>query len=237
MAVRNIERSGVHFEVHRTYGRWCTESKGLVSSDSEDGEAFRKQISEYIQNHDNENKDHGLELGYRYTNSSVIAYPDDSSAAPEWKAKAYVPSTWPGARAPHVFLTAQSNTSIFDLFGEGPEFTVVDFTDEGLHLRRFEPALIAANIPHRLVHLPNERHAREVWERDVVIVRPDDHIAWRCSSNQSETCDPEAVLTIITGKQASSKRENTNIKSESLFTRTIGHVDQEKVEMLGKFQT
>ena len=215
VAIRNIERSGVHWDVHATYVRWCTESKALVSSNSEQGEALRKQIMEHVRSHDNENKDHGIEFGYRYNDSPVIISREDHTKEPLWTEKAYIPSTWPGARAPHVFLE-DGKTSIFDLFGKGAQFTMVDFTHEGRHLAHFKSVFASSNTPCKLVHLPEEQNARTVWERDAVIVRPDDHVAWRCSPDSRLDYDPGTVLSIITGQTASLKREQAREWCEDL---------------------
>src|SRR5262249_17160380 len=44
----------------------------------------------------------GAELGYRYVGSPVI-WPEPADG-PEHNLMAYVPTTWPGARLPHVWL-------------------------------------------------------------------------------------------------------------------------------------
>jgi hypothetical protein len=43
----------------------------------------------------------GAELGYRYVNSPVIC---DIPGGPEHLFRTYKPTTWPGARLPHVWL-------------------------------------------------------------------------------------------------------------------------------------
>ena len=40
---------------------------------------------------------------------------DEEVEEPEWSVREHVPSTWPGVRAPHVFLKDEK-TSIFDFF-------------------------------------------------------------------------------------------------------------------------
>jgi hypothetical protein len=44
----------------------------------------------------------GLNFGYFYDNSPIIAY--DNGRAPEYSMAAYTPSTVPGCRAPHAWL-------------------------------------------------------------------------------------------------------------------------------------
>jgi hypothetical protein len=41
--------------------------------------------------------------------------------------------------------------------------------------------------------------AREIYDRDLVLVRPDLHVAWR---GNSAPADPQAIAATITGKAA-----------------------------------
>ena len=114
----------------------------------------------------------GIELGYRYENSPICV--DDGTPAPELDHGLYVPSTWPGARAPHLWL--RDGRSILDLFGKG--FTLLD-----LSLRRADTSAFAeiaekTGVPLQVVPLAENR-AREIYERSFVLVRPDGHVAWR----------------------------------------------------------
>jgi hypothetical protein len=134
-------------------------------------------------------------LGYRYT-SPIILQDEDAADAPglEDEVTKYVPTTWPGGRPPHVFLT-DGKTSIFDRFGTG--FSLVDFTSSGELGKTFSAVSNELAIPLKVVHLPQERHARDMWERDVVLVRPDGHVAWRSSLSEEITLGVEAVATIL----------------------------------------
>lgn len=140
-------------------------------------------------------------LGYRYT-SPIIVQDGDGSTAPtsDDEVTKYVPTSWPGGRPPHVFL-ADGKTSIFDKFGKG--FSLVDFTSNGDLGKTFSAVSNELAVPLQVVHLPLERHARDLWERDVVLVRPDGHVAWRSSRSGGQNVDTEAVATIL--KQASGK--------------------------------
>jgi hypothetical protein len=82
----------------------------------------------------------------------------------------------PVARAPHVF-PSDGKTSIFDLYG--PDFTIVDFIAAGAASEEFIAVANKLSIPITMAHLPNETHCRAIWERDVVLVRPDGFVAWR----------------------------------------------------------
>ncbi|KAH0845670.1 2,4-dichlorophenol 6-monooxygenase [Fonsecaea pedrosoi] len=252
VAARNIERSGVHWSQHTFYKELVDKTGDAVIAKTAEGDDVRRQIAEYIVAHDGENKDHGIEMGYRYNGSPVI-FADDAGTTtePEWSPERYVPSTWPGARAPHVFLK-DGDTSVFDLFGSGKEYSLVDFTPQGRYIGVFESEAKKMGVPLKTIHLPDEPHVRAVWERDAVLVRPDDHVAWRCSQSAGEDdekkLDVQQILAVVVGKGSSSSSTTTVISSggnqddalarvkENGFTSTVGNVDHDKVEALGEFQ-
>ncbi|KPI37044.1 Tetracenomycin polyketide synthesis hydroxylase TcmG [Cyphellophora attinorum] len=151
VAARNLERSGVHHTVHATYQQWCLRAPSASTSQNEEGRSLRDRIAAHVAQNDGENTDHGIELGYRYNGSGVIVT-DDASQEPAWTPKEYVPSTWPGARAPHVYLS-DGKTSIFDKFGTGPAFTLVDFSADGKYAQSFERAARSARVPLEVVRL------------------------------------------------------------------------------------
>jgi hypothetical protein len=243
VAERNIEHSGVHWTVQTTWWGWCATPS--ITSQAQDGKELRARIADYVLQHDGENKDQGIELGYRYTGSPVIVA-DEEGKEPPWEKSHYIPSTWPGARAPHVFLK-DGKTSIFDLFGTGREYSLVDFTNDGRYIRRFAPVAKKLSIPLKTIHLHEEEHARAIWERDAVLVRPDDHVAWRAklggTAQELEGLEVENVLLVAVGQQgyghangAAGAHHDASKPEERAFTGTVGNVNQETVEMRAAFQ-
>lgn len=191
VAERNVVRSGVHMGFHRIRTEWVRNASNpsLVATDSQEGAELRERIIRHIEENDREHKDLGIEMDYRFPDSSVIV-PEQNRAIkePEWRPETYAPSTWPGHRAPNVMLS-DGQTSIFDFYGL--EFTLVDFSPQGHALNPFEAAAMQVNVPLTLVHLPAESHARQIWERDAVLVRPDGYVAWRAPADMN--CVPERV--------------------------------------------
>jgi hypothetical protein len=238
IAARNIERSGVHFGVHMEYWGWVRENPGLTSSDTNEGKNLRKNIAAQVQTHDGENKDHGIELGYRYNGSPVVIGEDGNE--PKWTYKDYIPSTWPGARAPHVFLS-DGKISIHDLFGEGNQYTLVDFTPNGHYVRPFETVAKKMGVPLKIVHLPDETHVQRIWEREAVLVRPDDHVAWRAEGVEEVSGEvAEEVLHVATGKRRSKTSPvpmaNGASQAEGQKFTSVGVEEHGKVEDLAAFQ-
>lgn len=201
VADRNVHMSGVHGMVHRTYVEWVHgEGQDTVISTDEKGESLRDRIRSHVLTNDGENKCLGVEMGYRNFPSPIVLQGTDDLETPEWNEKNYIPSTSPGARAPHVFLR-DGDTSIHDLLGF--DYSLVDFTTEGNFASRFKDAASHLGIPITAVHLPNEQHARDIWERDVVLVRPDLHVAWRLNKGVTSLSDDATkdILLTAVGKK------------------------------------
>ena len=63
----------------------------------------------------------GAELGYRYDDSPLIAA--EPGEGPEYKFMEYTPTTWPGARLPHMWL--DDGTAMQDRIGYGHGYTLL----------------------------------------------------------------------------------------------------------------
>jgi 2-polyprenyl-6-methoxyphenol hydroxylase-like FAD-dependent oxidoreductase len=127
----------------------------------------------------------GVELGYRYAESPLVM--GEHAGAPDLAV--YEPSAEPGARLPHVWL--DDGTALHDHLGDG--FTV-------LRLAEVDPdplvrALRARGAPVDVLTV-DEPYVRKVYDADVLLVRPDLHVAWR---GTSEPEDSERVATTATG--------------------------------------
>src|SRR5690606_27736424 len=81
----------------------------------------------------------------------------------------YLPCGRPGHRAPHVWL--DDGSSLFDRFGQG-------FTLLRLGASATDVAPPSALMPLHDLAL-DDVQARELYGADYVLVRPDQHIAWR----------------------------------------------------------
>ncbi|KAF5541292.1 FAD binding domain-containing protein [Fusarium mexicanum] len=236
IAIQNIERSGVHFKVHQDYVGWVTEAgPELILSQSIQAKELKERIHHHVQEHAGENQDHGIEMGYRYNNSPIILRPGDASKEPQWSHRNYIASTWPGSRAPHLFLS-DGKTSIFDHFGQG--FTLVDFSQDGKWAARFTETAKHIGIQLKPVHLPQETTARKVWGRDAVLIRPDDFVSWRASEEGYEE-DIEHILRVAAGYKASDVDGTAHVIQDVKtkgFTSTVGNVKQDGIKLTAAFQ-
>lgn len=113
----------------------------------------------------------GIHFGYRYDASPIVWHSE--GPAPRWEWHRITPTTWPGGRAPSLFLP--DGTALFDHFGR--ELTLVDCSGTGAGEALVSEAA-QRGIP--LSHLPiDDPGVRKAWEYDLVLVRPDHHVAWR----------------------------------------------------------
>ncbi len=113
----------------------------------------------------------GLNFGYYYDNSPIIAY--DGEQQPEYSMADFTPSTVPGCRVPHLWL--DNGRSLYDEMGDGYTLLRLDFSAEA------EPLIAAAavkGVPLKIVEIPSAE-ASKVFDRKLVLSRPDQHVAWR----------------------------------------------------------
>ena len=157
----------------------------LLEEDSEEGNRLREKAREAIlrtRAKEFQYDSAGIELGYCY-DDSPICVPDGTPPPPADHA-IYVPTTWPGARAPHVWL--RDGRSTLDLFGRG--FTLLVLASKITDIAAFASAAEKVGLPLEVVTL-DEPKVREVFERPLVLVRPDGHVAWRGGSVPANAAD------------------------------------------------
>jgi 2-polyprenyl-6-methoxyphenol hydroxylase-like FAD-dependent oxidoreductase len=132
-----------------------------------------------------------IKLGICYDRSPVI-WPDGTPPAPA--SGRYIPSTRPGTRAPHAWL--DDGRSTLDLFGDG--FTLLRLGNDPPLADPLAQAAACRGVPLHVVTLPDPEIA-EMYDRSLVLVRPDGHVAWRDDSCPQ---DPLSVIDRIRGKSA-----------------------------------
>ena len=208
VAERNVARSAVHFQVHAglkdLLARGGSDPRH-VDDDTEEATETRLRVEEYYLKHDGENKDFGIEMGYRY--KSHIIVPDAKemgSTEPVWTPSDYTPTTWPGSRPPHVFLS--NGRAIFDEFGR--DWTLITFYEASRAFRDFQTAATRLSIPLKILLLPQETLARRLYERNLVLIRPDQHVAWRADKLEFEE-EAEDILRTVTGRAESHVRKDS----------------------------
>ena len=143
-----------------------------ILDDTPEGAETRRRVGAYMHEATRmEWENLGVVLGYRY-DSSPICVPDGSAPTPDQRS-VYVPTSQAGHRAPHAWLP--DGRSTLDLFGRS--FVLLRFPGAP-----DASALVAAakerGLPLEVVEIPDQDIAR-LYERKLVLVRPDGHSAWR----------------------------------------------------------
>ena len=137
-----------------------------IEDDTPAGEAARRRAGEYYAAHGRaEFNIPGITFGGRYDGSPAIV--SDGTVPPPERANEYVASACPGGRPPHLWLP--DGRSLYDLFGF--EWTLLAFKPTKLALQWL-----------KVVQLENAQ-ARELYGADLVLIRPDQMVAWRGNSD------------------------------------------------------
>ncbi|MEO7404587.1 MAG: FAD-dependent oxidoreductase [Burkholderiales bacterium] len=132
----------------------------------------------------------GIHFGMFYGASPVIA--GDGSPPPPDQWDAYTPTATPGARAPHVWLNA--DTALFDRFGR--DFTLLRLgSGRSIDTDSIEVVAAKRGMPLAVVDI-DSAEARDVYDCDLVLIRPDQHVAWRGNAVPG---DAQALLARVTG--------------------------------------
>ena len=177
----------------------------------EEGERIRTALREAIAFKQYEFNAHGVEMNQRYEGQAVVP---DGTPEPDFaqdRELYYAPTTWPGARLPHVWLVEEGEddlVSTLDIVGQG-RFTVLT----GINGRKWAEAAerVGRSLGIELAaHVigPGERYfdtfgewatIREIAEDGCLLVRPDQHVAWR-SMAMGADCEREltdALLSVL----------------------------------------
>ena len=142
-----------------------------IALDTPAGAAARKEMGESILTKQRKKFiTDGIALGYRYAPSPIVC-PDGTDEPPN-DISAYYPTSWPGARAPHAWI--KDGQSTLDLFGRG--FTLMRFG--AADCSGLERAFAERGVPLDVTAISNPEIAA-LYERELVLVRPDGHVAWR----------------------------------------------------------
>lgn len=120
----------------------------------------------------------GVTFDERYDASSTIWYePGQLENEEPWRADVYVDDPRPGHRAPDGFVDPYGGT-LYDRLGNAFGLLVLG-DDRGVE-RAFAAEAVERGLRFTVVHL-TDPEARKVYDADNVLVRPDQHVAWRGS--------------------------------------------------------
>ena len=183
---RNVAASRYAFLGRR---KWRAEYQPNIRDLSADGQATRDRVAAVAAVEQRKSNEMiGAELGYRYVGSPIIR---DEPGGPEHFFREYVPTTWPGARLPHVWL--EDGTPIQDHIGDA--FTLLRLGRTDAEISGLERAMRATGAPFATLDV-HDAVARDVYGCDLILLRPDMHIAWR---GNAAPADPASLAALVTG--------------------------------------
>jgi FAD binding domain len=197
IGLRNRDASGWASESVPTWRRLITPN---VRDSTFEGAALRATIAASAGvNHRRMHDMRGVELGYSYAGSPLIA--EEAGNIPEWDTCIYTPHTRPGMRLPHVWL--DDGRALQDLLGDG--FTLLDLAGR-CKTAPLEAAFGKHDVPLDVIRL-DEPHIRKVYNCTALLLRPDLHIVWR---GDNAPDDAEALAVRASGwEQANESRTGT----------------------------
>jgi len=174
----------------KNYGAWVQAvGRDLVLDNTPEGEAQRRAVGEQMNAMlANEWHSFGVAMGYRYDTSPIVV-PDGTPPTPDEPGE-YVQTARPGHRAPHAWLA--DGRSTIDLFGDG--FTLLRLGFAG-DVTPLTAAAADRGMPLRVIAIDDPAIAR-LYERQLVLVRPDGMVAWRADSLPDNV---SALVATVTG--------------------------------------
>ncbi|GAB86933.1 FAD-dependent monooxygenase [Gordonia rubripertincta] len=164
------------------------------------GDALRHRAAIAIGTQRAEFQAHDVEIGFRYDNGAVV--PDGTPPAPRSASGTiYTPTTRPGHRLPHAWVTKDGNrVSTHDLTGNDGSFALIAGTDADEWSRSATVAADKFGITIKVARIGVDLddtdgvwgEVGEIGNAGAVLIRPDNHVAWRALDRDAQ---PEQTLT------------------------------------------
>jgi len=168
------------------YARQFADSLGMfvpvpeIEDETSDGAEARRLAGSYLEAHGKaEFNIPGITFGARYYTSPITV--SDGTEPPPDAANLYVPSACPGGRAPHLWLSPEK--SLYDSFGF--EWTLLRLSNRA-DGRQIATGASALGLDMKVVELRSDE-ARDLYQADLVLIRPDQIVAWRGNSDETAT--------------------------------------------------
>jgi 2-polyprenyl-6-methoxyphenol hydroxylase-like FAD-dependent oxidoreductase len=190
---RQIGDRNVAASRHATVGRraWRAAYRPNIRDKTAEGAATRANLSRIADVEQRKSNEMiGAELGYRYVGSPLIAA--ERGEGPEHNFMQYVPTTWPGARLPHVWL--DDGTAMQDRIGYGHGYTLLRLGRTRVDTGALQRAFAAIGAPFQALDIPDQA-PRDAYGYDLLLLRPDMHVVWRGNAPPPEPAKLAAMAT------------------------------------------
>ncbi len=160
-----------------------------ILEDSPEGALERAEVGKRIMKEVLSPPNLGLQIGYRYDDSPIVW--QEPGPPPPVERETYTPTTRPGARAPDARLA--DGRPLIDLFGRG--FVLLRLGASPPDAAPLADAAQRRGVPLQIIAIADPEIA-VLYERPLVLVRPDGHVAWR---GVEPPGDPLAVFDRVRG--------------------------------------
>jgi 2-polyprenyl-6-methoxyphenol hydroxylase-like FAD-dependent oxidoreductase len=172
-----------------------TDVDPAIEQNTPAGEAARRAAAAMLAKFGEQFASIGVQLGARYDRSPIIAIDD---APPADNFIAYTPTSIPGGRTPHIWFGEgrDDGGSLFDRLGPG--FTLLRLGANAPDASAMLAAAARRKIPLTVLNIANP-DARDLYQRDLVLVRPDQYVAWRGNRPAS---DPDRLFGQLVGNES-----------------------------------
>src|SRR3989440_123985 len=202
---RQVGERNVGASRYASLGRrkWHAQYRPNIRENTPEGAATRENLVRVASvEQPKSNEMIGAELGYRYVDSPIVCV---IPGGPEHRLRVYEPSTWPGARLPHVWLA--DGTPMQDHIPyQG--YTLLRLGRTNADTSALEKALRTLGAPLAVLDVPDDA-PRQVYGHDLLLLRPDLHVVWR--GNQPPE-DPGNVAATVTGYGESDTRAQATLR-------------------------
>ena len=185
---RSLRHVQVHLESAAKFG-----TKADITDSGAKGQELRSKLKDHFEENRGENEDMGIEMGQPYDKSPIICL-EKGTTNPTFEPRRYIPTTIPGYRAPFIYLG--DGKPLYDLFGD--MFTLVSFYEKAdAATEDFLKSAKSQKVEIKLVSLPHETKLAQLYEKKLVLLRPDMYVAWR--GDEFKAGEGERVLKTILG--------------------------------------
>ena len=185
IGVRNVRLTAEFYGEHGKF-----DGLAAIEEDSNAGAQVRRRVGEaLVRGIGRMFRTAGLQLGYRYDDSPICV----SDGTPPYSddAEHVAPSTRPGSRAPHLWL--DDGRSTLDFYGRG--FVLLRLGFDTPDASAIQAAAASRRVPLDAVTVA-EPDVIELYQRRMVLVRPDGHVAWRADDMPMS---PVAIIDRVRG--------------------------------------
>ena len=169
--------------------KWRSIATDEIFSGTEAGESMKRKLIQVADSEQRKgNRMIGAELGYRYVDSPCI---DNIPGGPEHRIGEYNPNVWPGSRLPHCWL--DDGSALQDQLSE--TYILLSLGKKPLDTSKLRQSYEKIGAPVAEVRIESNR-LRDLYGFDLLILRPDMHVAWRGNDAPS---NPQEIASISTG--------------------------------------